>query len=96
MDKNSIILCVDDDSTVLNALRSMFSSHFGPELQVEFAEDGAEAVINHDAVKAVTLTGSERAGKAVAAAALTSTMRPPASMVITASAMCWNISATVA
>lgn len=44
MDKNSIILCVDDDSTVLNALRSMFSSHFGPELQVEFAEDGDEAL----------------------------------------------------
>jgi diguanylate cyclase (GGDEF)-like protein len=44
LDKNSIILCVDDDSTVLNALRSMFSSHFGPELQVEFAEDGDEAL----------------------------------------------------
>ena len=41
---NSIILCVDDDSTVLNALRSMLSTHFGPELQVEFAESGEEAL----------------------------------------------------
>ena len=44
MDKNSIILCVDDDSTVLNALRSMLATHFGPELQVEFAESGEEAL----------------------------------------------------
>ncbi len=44
MDKNSIILCVDDDSTVLNALRSMMANHFGPELQVEFAESGEEAL----------------------------------------------------
>ena len=44
MDKNSIILCVDDDSTVLNALRSMLANHFGPELQVEFAESGEEAL----------------------------------------------------
>ena len=41
---NSIILCVDDDSTVLNALRSMLAKHFGPELQVEFAESGEEAL----------------------------------------------------
>lgn len=39
-----MILCVDDDSTVLNALRSMFSTHFGPELVVEFAESGEEAL----------------------------------------------------
>lgn len=44
LDKKSIILCVDDDSTVLNALRSMLSNHFGPELQVEFAESGEEAL----------------------------------------------------
>ena len=44
MDKNSIILCVDDDSTVLNALRSMMANHFGPEVQVEFAESGEEAL----------------------------------------------------
>lgn len=42
--KNSIILCVDDDPTVLNALRSMLSSHFGSELQLEFAESGDEAL----------------------------------------------------
>jgi diguanylate cyclase (GGDEF)-like protein len=44
VEKGAIILCVDDDSTVLNALRSMLSSHFGPELQVEFAESGEEAL----------------------------------------------------
>ncbi|WP_211368368.1 GGDEF domain-containing response regulator [Pseudoxanthomonas gei] len=44
MEKKSIILCVDDDSTVLNALRTMLSSHFGPEVQVEFAESGDEAL----------------------------------------------------
>ncbi len=44
MDKNSIILCVDDDSTVLNALRSMLANHFGSEVQVEFAESGEEAL----------------------------------------------------
>jgi len=44
LSNDSIILCVDDDSTVLNALRSMLSSHFGPELQVEFAESGEEAL----------------------------------------------------
>ena len=44
MDETSIILCVDDDSTVLSALRSMLSTHFGSELQVEFAESGGEAL----------------------------------------------------
>lgn len=44
MDETSIILCVDDDSTVLSALRSMLSTHFGSELQVEFAESGEEAL----------------------------------------------------
>jgi diguanylate cyclase (GGDEF)-like protein len=44
LDQGGIILCVDDDSTVLAALRSVFSSHFGSELQVEFAESGDEAL----------------------------------------------------
>ncbi|RZA15983.1 MAG: diguanylate cyclase, partial [Lysobacteraceae bacterium] len=44
MEKGAIILCVDDDSTVLAALRSMLSSHFGPEVQIEFAESGEEAL----------------------------------------------------
>jgi diguanylate cyclase (GGDEF)-like protein len=44
LDQGGIILCVDDDSTVLNALRSVFSSHFGSELEVEFAESGDEAL----------------------------------------------------
>ena len=44
MDDSGIILCVDDDSTVLNALRSMLANHFGAQLQVEFAESGEEAL----------------------------------------------------
>jgi diguanylate cyclase (GGDEF)-like protein len=44
LDQGDIILCVDDDSTVLNALRSVFAKHFGSELQVEFAESGDEAL----------------------------------------------------
>jgi diguanylate cyclase (GGDEF)-like protein len=44
LDQGDIILCVDDDSTVLNALRSVFAKHFGSELEVEFAESGPEAL----------------------------------------------------
>jgi diguanylate cyclase (GGDEF)-like protein len=44
LEEGGIILCVDDDSTVLNALRSVFAKHFGSELQVEFAESGGEAL----------------------------------------------------
>ena len=44
MNQGGIILCVDDDSTVLSALRSVLSSHFGAELEVEFAESGDEAL----------------------------------------------------
>jgi diguanylate cyclase (GGDEF)-like protein len=44
LDQGGIILCVDDDSTVLNALRSVMSKHFGSEVEVEFAESGAEAL----------------------------------------------------
>lgn len=44
MNQGGIILCVDDDATVLNALRSLLSSSFGPELELEFAESGAEAL----------------------------------------------------
>lgn len=44
MDESSIILCVDDDSTVLNALRSMMENNFGSLLEVEFAESGEEAL----------------------------------------------------
>jgi diguanylate cyclase (GGDEF)-like protein len=44
LEQGDIILCVDDDSTVLNALRSVFAKHFGSELQVEFAESGPEAL----------------------------------------------------
>jgi diguanylate cyclase (GGDEF)-like protein len=44
LDQGDIILCVDDDSTVLSALRSLFAKHFGSQLQVEFAESGDEAL----------------------------------------------------
>lgn len=39
-----IILCVDDDSTVLSALRTVMAANFGQGLQVEFAESGEEAL----------------------------------------------------
>lgn len=42
--QSGIVLCVDDDSTVLNALRTVFSSHFGAEVEFEFAESGEEAL----------------------------------------------------
>ena len=44
MTQDGVILCVDDDSTVLSALRTLLVSHFGPELEVEFAESGEEAL----------------------------------------------------
>ncbi len=44
MKQGSIILCVDDDSTVLSALRSVLAASFGAELEVDFAESGAEAL----------------------------------------------------
>lgn len=42
--ETGIILCVDDDSTVLNALRSVLSNHFGAEMEFEFAQSGEEAL----------------------------------------------------
>ena len=44
MAQAGIILCVDDDSTVLAALRTVLSSHFGSEMEFEFAESGDEAL----------------------------------------------------
>ena len=44
MDQGDIILCVDDDMTVLNALRSVFAKNFGSEMEFEFAESGPEAL----------------------------------------------------
>ncbi|MDQ3038387.1 MAG: diguanylate cyclase [Pseudomonadota bacterium] len=42
--ESGIVLCVDDDSTVLNALRSVFAGHFGAGVEFEFAESGEEAL----------------------------------------------------
>lgn len=39
-----VILCVDDDSTVLNALRLLFGKIFGGENLIEIAESGEEAL----------------------------------------------------
>ncbi|WP_348698380.1 response regulator [Duganella fentianensis] len=39
-----IILCVDDDSTVLNALRTLIGKIFGTDHLVEIAESAAEAL----------------------------------------------------
>ncbi len=44
MSEGGTILCVDDDSTVLQALRSVLSTSFGAELELEFAESGDEAL----------------------------------------------------
>ena len=44
MDECGIILCVDDDSTVLSALRTVIATNFGQSLEVEFAESGEEAL----------------------------------------------------
>jgi diguanylate cyclase (GGDEF)-like protein len=44
MGERSIILCVDDDSTVLSALRTVLATNFGQDVQVEFAESGEEAL----------------------------------------------------
>ena len=44
MNHGGIILCVDDDATVLNALRTLLSSSFGSSMELEFAESGAEAL----------------------------------------------------
>lgn len=39
-----IILCVDDDSTVLNALRTLLGKIFGADNIIEIAETGEEAL----------------------------------------------------
>ncbi len=44
MSECGIILCVDDDSTVLSALRTVMAANFGKDLHVEFAESGEEAL----------------------------------------------------
>jgi diguanylate cyclase (GGDEF)-like protein len=44
MSECGIILCVDDDSTVLSALRTLIAKNFGQDLEVEFAESGEEAL----------------------------------------------------
>jgi diguanylate cyclase (GGDEF)-like protein len=42
--ESGTILCVDDDSTVLQALRSVLSKSFGADVELEFAESGEEAL----------------------------------------------------
>ena len=44
MSECGVILCVDDDSTVLSALRTLIATNFGQDLEVEFAESGEEAL----------------------------------------------------
>ena len=53
MSDTGTILCVDDDSTVLQALRSVLSTHFGADVELEFAESGEEAleIVARGAVK---------------------------------------------
>ena len=44
MSDTGTILCVDDDSTVLQALRSVLSTQFGADVELEFAQSGEEAL----------------------------------------------------
>lgn len=41
---DKIVLCVDDDTTVLSALRTLLSKHLGSGYVVEIAENGEEAL----------------------------------------------------
>src|SRR5688572_19605819 len=50
--ESGTILCVDDDSTVLQALRSVLSTHFGAEVELEFAQSGEEALEIAEELKA--------------------------------------------
>lgn len=43
-DSPRVILCVDDDATVLQALRTLLSKHLGRDQVVEIAESGDEAL----------------------------------------------------
>ncbi len=40
---NQVILCIDDESIVLDSLKEQIQQGFGGELQVETAESGDEA-----------------------------------------------------
>lgn len=40
----TVILCVDDDATVLGALRTLLARHLGPGPRLEIAESGEEAL----------------------------------------------------
>ena len=39
-----VLLCVDDDTTVLNALRALLGKAMGDDIAVEIAESGQEAL----------------------------------------------------
>ena len=41
---SGIVLCVDDDMTVLNAIRTLLTKHLGSLCQIEIAESGDEAL----------------------------------------------------
>lgn len=42
--KDSVVLCVDDDATLLQALRALLSQQLGPGYWIEIAESGEEAL----------------------------------------------------
>ena len=48
----SIILCVDDDTTVLSALRTLLGMRLGPGHLIEIAESGEEALELHAELQA--------------------------------------------
>lgn len=41
---NGVILCVDDDTTILSSLKQLLNGHFGKQWLVECAESGADAL----------------------------------------------------
>ena len=43
MKRNKYILCLDDERTILNSLKSQLKSNFGTEIGYEFAESPDEA-----------------------------------------------------
>jgi diguanylate cyclase (GGDEF)-like protein len=53
---NGVILCVDDDATILSSLKQLLNGHFGKQWLVECAESGEDAL---DAIESFANDGIE-------------------------------------
>jgi diguanylate cyclase (GGDEF)-like protein len=53
---NGVILCVDDDTTILSSLKQLLNGHFGKQWLVECAESGEDAL---DAIESFANDGIE-------------------------------------